>query len=194
MAHAGPKSTTPRGAILARHVALHLSALTGQKVTAQPPANRVDSVSRAKQLADSGELFALLRVSGAAGPVAINADLNRGRIGCSLKTVAPRAGRTQTKVNWLVRQLASASGDLRITAHHSGSRVESTAALLKDIRVDPGVVVPPDGRDIREFTVTMEASMGSKRSGSEGGFVSALVGLATAFYADVVERVRSGRD
>lgn len=179
---------------LARHVALHLSALTGQKVTAQPPANRVDTVSRAKQLADSGELFALLRVSGAAGPVAINADLNRGRIGCSLKTTAPRAGRTQTKVNWLVRQLASAPGDLRITAHHAGSRVESTAALLKDIREDPGVVVPADGRDIREFTVTMESSMGSKRSGSEGGFVTAMVGLATAFYAEVVERVRSGRD
>ncbi len=179
---------------LARHVALHLSALTGQKVTAQPPANRVDTVSRAKQLADSGELFALLRVSGAAGPVAINADLNRGRIGCALKTVAPRTGRTQTKVNWLVRQLASAPGDLRITAHHAGSRVESTAALLKDIRDDPGVVVPADGRDIREFTVTMESSMGSKRSGSEGGFVTAMVGLATAFYAEVVERVRSGRD
>lgn len=36
--------------------------------------------------------------------------------------------------------------------------------------------------------------MGSKRSGSEGGFVAAMVALATAFYAEVVERVRSGRD
>ncbi|WP_238423154.1 TerD family protein [Gordonia sp. 'Campus'] len=179
---------------LARHVALRLSALTGQRVTAQPPASRVDTVSRARQLADSGELFALLRVSGAAGPVAMHADLGRGRIGCSLKTAAPRAGRTQTKINWLVRQLADAPDDLRITAHHSGSRVESTAALLKDIHADATSVMPTDGRDIREFTITMESSMGSKRSGSEGGFVTAMVLLATTFYADVVERVRSGRD
>ncbi len=179
---------------LARHVSLNLSALTGQKVTAQAPASRVDAVSRARQLADSGELFALLRVSGAAGPVAINADLGRGRIGCSMKTAAPRSGRTQTKINWLVRQLATAPDDVRITAHHAGSRVESTSALLKDVREDSGVLVPPDGRDIREFTVTMESSMGSKRSGSEGGFVTAMVALATAFYAEVVERVRSGRD
>ncbi|MGW9262957.1 TerD family protein [Gordonia terrae] len=179
---------------LARHVALRLSALTGQRVTAQPPASRVDTVSRARQLADSGELFALLRVSGAAGPVAMHADLGRGRIGCSLKTAAPRTGRTQTKINWLVRQLADAPDDLRITAHHSGSRVESTAALLKDIRSDPSTVMPSDGRDIREFTVTLESSMGSKRSGSEGGFVTAMVLLTTTFYADVVERVRSGRD
>lgn len=179
---------------LARHIALYLSAFTGQKITSQPPASRVDTVSRAKQLADSGELFALLRVPGAAGPVAINADLSRSRIGCSLKTTAPRSGRTQTKVNWLTRQLASAPGELRITAHHSGSRVESTSALLRDIREDAGVAMPPDGRDIREFTVTMEASMGSKRSGSENGFVAAMTGLATSFYSDVVERVRSGRD
>lgn len=179
---------------LARHVALRLSALTGQRVTAQAPASRVDSVSRARQLADSGELFALLRVSGAAGPVAMHADLGRGRIGCSLKTAAPRSGRTQTKINWLVRQLSGAPDDLRITAHHAGSRVESTAALLKDIRADATSVMPTDGRDIREFTVTMESSMGSKRSGSEGGFVTAMVLLTTTFYADVVERVRSGRD
>ncbi|MBD0860471.1 TerD family protein [Gordonia sp. zg691] len=178
---------------LARHVALQLSALTGHKVTAQAPASRVDTVSRARQLADSGELFALLRVPGAAGPVAINADLSRGRIGCSLKTTAPRAGRTQTKVSWLMRQLVHAPDDLRITAHHAGSRVESTSALLKDIREDPSAVLPPDGRDIREFTVTMETSMGSKRSGSEGGFVTAMVLLSTTFYAEVVERVRSGR-
>ncbi|MFC8315607.1 TerD family protein [Gordonia sp. NPDC057258] len=179
---------------LARHVALRLSALTGQRVTAQAPASRVDSVSRARQLADSGELFALLRVSGAAGPVAMHADLGRGRIGCSLKTAAPRAGRPQTKINWLVRQLSGAPEDLRITAHHAGSRVESTAALLKDIRVDATSVMPTDGRDIREFTVTIESSMGSKRSGSEGGFVTAMVLLTTTFYAEVVERVRSGRD
>ncbi|MGW0035254.1 TerD family protein [Gordonia sp. NPDC003376] len=179
---------------LARHVSLHLSALTGQKVTAQAPASRVDTVSRARQLADSGELFALLRVSGAAGPVAVNADLGRGRIGCSMKSAAPRTGRTQTKINWLIRQLATAPDGLRVTAHHAGSRVESTSALLKDIREDSGVLVPPDGRDIREFTVTMESSMGSKRSGSEGGFIAAVVVLATAFYAEVVERVRSGRD
>ena len=54
--------------------------------------------------------------------------------------------------------------------------------------------MPADGKDIREFTVTSESSMGSKRAGSEGGFVTAMVKLTNNFYVEVVESLRSGRD
>lgn len=179
---------------LSRHIALQLSVLTGQRVTAQPPPDRSDTVSRAKQLADSGELFANLRVTGAAGPVVINANLARERIGCSIKTPAPRRGRTGTKISWLIRHVADTADNVRVTAHHAGSRTETTSALLSEIRADPTVIMPADGKDIREFTVTSESSMGSKRAGSEGGFVTAMVKLTNNFYVEVVESLRSGRD
>lgn len=56
------------------------------------------------------------------------------------------------------------------------------------------MIMPADGKDIREFTVTSESSMGSKRAGSEGGFVTAMVKLTNNFYVEVVESLRSGRD
>ncbi|NMO02188.1 TerD family protein [Gordonia sp. TBRC 11910] len=179
---------------LLRHLALQLSSLTGQRVVAVVPANRPDAVSRARQLADSGELFGTLRVSGATGAIVVNADLRTERITCSMPVGAPRSGRPATKVNWLVRQLGSAPDAVRLTAHHSGSRTESTAVMLGALRGERGSLVPPDDKDVREFTVAMETSMGTKRSGSSGGFVAAAVKLLNVFYEEVVQTVRSGND
>ena len=179
---------------LSRHIALQLNALTGQRVTSMTPPNRPDAVCRAKQLADSGELFSSLRVTGAAGLVVLNANLRTERIGCALTTSAPRSGRPTAKINWLTKQLCGAPASVRITAHHTGSRTESTSALLGALREDSSLGLPPNGKDIREFTITNEASMGSKRAGSEGGFVTAMTDLANTFYTDVVQVVRSGKD
>lgn len=179
---------------LNRHVALQLSALTGQRVTSVVPANHPDAVSRAKQLAGSGELFGSLRITGAAGLVVLNANLGTERIGCSMSTFAPRTGRPSSKIGWLTRQLGGASGSIRVTSHHAGSRTESTSALLTAVLEDPTTVLPPNGKGIREFTVALEASMGSKRAGSEGGFVTSMVKLANTFHVEVVEKLRDGRD
>ena len=178
---------------LARHIALQLSALTGQRVASVVPGNRPDAVSRAKQLADSGELFGTLRIPGAPGLLILNANLGTERIGCSMSTTAPRSGRPMSKINWLTKQLTDAPDSIRVSAHHAGSRTEATAALLASVRGDPAELVPPLGKDIRSFTVTHETSMGSKRAGSEGGFVSTMVKLANSFYADVVQVLRDGR-
>lgn len=178
---------------LCRHVALQLKALTGQTVSSQIPGSPADAVSRAKQLADSGELFGSVRIPGATGPVVLNANLARTRIGCAQVIPAPRTGRTTTKVNWLLRQLEEAPPKLRITAHHLGSRTDVTSAMLESIRDDPSVLIPPGGKDIREFTITAEASMGSKRAASENGFVSSFVALVNAFHRDVTEVVKAPR-
>ena len=179
---------------LNRHVALQLSALTGTPVNSVAPANRADSVSRAKQLADSGELFGTLRVTGATGLVVTNANLARGRISCSQRVSAPKAGRVVTKVNGIVRQLEDAPDKTRITAHHLGSRTETTSALLEQVRNDPDLLVPDGGKDIREFTVTLELPMGSKRGISENGFVNAVVGLVNTFYESVTQVLRAPRE
>ncbi|SUP25467.1 Uncharacterized proteins involved in stress response, homologs of TerZ and putative cAMP-binding protein CABP1 [Tsukamurella pulmonis] len=175
------------------HAAMQLTSLTGRTVVAQIPRATGDSVSRAKQLADSGEVFGSLKISGATAPLIINANLARLRIGCSQSVVAPRSGRTSTKVNWLIRQLSAAPPRLRIAAHHFGSRTEVTSALLETVRDDPTVLLPQGGRDIREFTITAEASMGSKRSATENGFVSSLITLVNTFHRDVTEVVKVPR-
>lgn len=179
---------------LSRHIALQLSALTGQRVSSVVPVDHPDAVSRAKQLADSGELFGSLRVTGAAGLIVLNANLGTERIGCSLTTYAPRTGRPASKITWLTKQLSAVPATVRVTAHHAGSRTDCTSALLGAVREDTTAVLPPNGRDIREFTVTLETSMGSKRAGSEGGFVTAMTKVANTFYTDVVQVARNGRE
>ncbi len=179
---------------LIRHTALQLSVLLGQRVTSVVPAEHRDAVSRVRQLADSGELFGTLRIAGAVGPIFIHANLATERVGCAITTPAPRSGRPTTKVNWLVRQLADADPKTRLTAHHAGSRTEKTSALLHSVREEPTALQPPDGRDIREFTITAETRMGTKRAGSSGGFVTILTELVNTFYATVAEGLRSGRE
>ncbi len=117
---------------LGKHLAFQLSSLTGHEVIARPAAAHVDAVSRAKQLADSGELFGTLRVSGAVSPIVYHANLARERISCSTRVPAPRAGRPSTKVNWLIRQLDKAPPGVRVTAHQLGSRTESRPRYSKD--------------------------------------------------------------
>ncbi|MDF0530458.1 TerD family protein [Tsukamurella sp. 8F] len=178
---------------LTRHVALQLTALTGQTVTSQIPGSPADAVSRAKQLADSGELFGSLRVAGATSPIVVNANLARQRISCAQQVAAPRTGRTSTKVNWLLRQLTDAPPRLRITAHHLGSRSDVTSALLETARADPSTLLPPNDKDIREFTVTAEASMGTKRAATDNGFVTTMVELVDSFYAEITQVLRPPR-
>jgi stress response protein SCP2 len=178
---------------LGRHIALQLGALTGQQVTSRGPAVRADAVSRSKQLADSGELFGNLRIPGAAAPVIYHANLARERISCSMRLPVPRSGRTSTKVGWLIKQLDGAPPSTRVTAHQLGSRTESNSALLEVLRTDVTSILPPQGKDIREFTVTVEAAMGSKRS-TDKGFVAAMTTLVNDFYESVVEPFRMPRN
>ncbi|MGC5245994.1 hypothetical protein ACPXB3_03550 [Gordonia sp. DT219] len=174
---------------LGMHLALQLSALTGQQVTARGASAHVDAVSRAKQLADSGELFGTLRIPGTVSLVVYHANLARERISCSMTMPAPRSGRPVTKVNWLIRQLDEAPPALRVTGHQLGSRTESASALLGGLRDDVAAILPPAGKDIREFTMTMEVAMGSKRS-TDKGFVHAMTNLVNDFYEAVVASVK----
>lgn len=176
---------------LIRHIALQLSVLLGQRVGSVVPAEHHDAVSRARQLADSGKLFGTIRIPGAAAPIVIEADLLTERIACAATVPAPRKARPSTDVHWLLRHLENAEPKTRLTAHHAGSRTETTSALLEVTRSDVSALTPPEGREVREFTVTVETRMGSKRAGSSGGFVATVTKAVNGFYANVVEGLRS---
>lgn len=175
---------------LIRHVALQLSAMLGQKVQAVAPAEHKDAVSRVRQLADSGRLFGTLRLTGLVGPMIVEADLARERTSCAITVTAPKTGRPSTHVSWLLKQLEGAAPKTRLTSHHAGTR-ETTSVLIEDARTDPAGLVPSDGRDIREFTITVEHRMGSKRAGSSGGFVTGTALLVNSFYDDVACRLKA---
>ncbi len=174
---------------LIRHCALQLTAMLGQRVQAIPPAEQKDAVSRSRQLADSGKLYGTLRTAGVVGPIIVEADLTRDRANCSITVAAPKPGRPLTHVNWLLRQLAGVEPKARVTAHHAGSR-ETTAVLLVDARNDPTTLVPSDGRAVREFTVTIERSVGTKRAGSATGFATTITELVNDFYSEVAGTLR----
>jgi len=174
---------------LIRHCALQLTAMLGQRVQAIPPAEQKDAVSRSRQLADSGKLYGTLRTAGVVGPIIVEADLTRDRANCSITVAAPKPGRPLTHVNWLLRQLAGVEPKARVTAHHAGSR-ETTAVLLVDAQNDPTTLVPSDGRAVREFTVTIERSVGTKRAGSATGFAATITELVNDFYGEVAGTLR----
>nr|WP_246371849.1 TerD family protein [Gordonia humi] len=175
---------------LIRHTGLTLSALIGQRVQAIPPAEHRDAVSRVRQLADSGQLFGTLRTAGLVGPLVIESDLTRDRTVCSITVPAPREGRPLTHVNWLLRQLPGAGSKTRIVSHHSGTK-ETTAVLLGKAREDPSVLVPGNGRNIREFTVSVDSSTGTKRAGTSGGFATAFTQFALVFYDEIASVLKT---
>ena len=175
---------------LVRHIALQLSALLGQRVQAVPPTEHRDAVSRSRQLADSGRLFGTLRTTGLVGSLVVEADLTRDRVICSITVTAPKAGRPLTHVNWILRQVAAAGPKNRVVSHHAGCR-EVTAVLLGDAQDDPSLLVPGDGRGIREFTVSVDRSTGTKRAGSSGGFAATITHLVTEFYDTIASELKA---
>lgn len=123
-------------------------------------------------------------------PLVVNTDLRAERVSCSVHIDAPRDGRPLTRIRWLLRQLPADTRDsVRVEALLAGQRGDSTAALLSALRKAPEVLLPPDNRDIRGFTITMEAPSGSKRAAAQGGLIASVHHLTTSFYVQVVQNL-----
>jgi hypothetical protein len=180
---------------LVAHTGFHLSGLLGVEVQVVNSPSAPDSASRCQQLADSGLMFGSLRVPGTLGAMVITADIRTDKVTCSVTIPAPREGKPLTRVNWLLRQIPDARDTTRIVALATGGRDASRAALLRQLRPDPNLLVPTDGRDIRSFRVELELPMGSKRSAGTGALIDSVVGVTSNFYAEVVQNLRawSGR-
>jgi hypothetical protein len=178
---------------LVQHVALLLSGMLGVEVQASSPRSAPDVVTRCQQLADSGVLFGCLRVPGAADVIVLNADLRADKVGASITVPAPRDDkmRALTRINWLLRQLPDTAPDgVRIEAGLAGGRGASTVGLLGRLRAEPGILIPPDQRDIRTFTLSLDLPMGAKRASGTGTLISSVKTVTNSFYADVVQHLR----
>ncbi len=177
---------------LVQHLGHHLSGLLGVEVQSMPTREAPDHASRRQQLADSGLLFGRLKVPGAVDHIVVSADLRADKVTAMITVPAPRGEtRPQTRISWLLRQLPDEAKDsIRIVAHLAGPRATSTAALLGKARQDPTVLLPDDQREIKAFTLCLDASLGAKRAAGSGTLIGSVKGATATFYADVVQHLR----
>jgi hypothetical protein len=147
-----------------------------------------------KSLETDGTLSGSFRVPGAVGPIEVEADLRARLTRASVNVTAPKEGRPQTRINWILRQLKKAPEDLRIEVHFARTK-ETTALLLKDAQEEPaGLLSPTDPkREPRSFTLSLPRPLGTKRGRGERSFVLETRRQVVSFYGDLVEGLAEWR-
>jgi hypothetical protein len=177
-----------------QYLCLGLTQDLGRPVSSPRPrkqttADRLEDLT--KELASKGTLDAVLRVPDAVGDLRIRADLRARRTLTSVAVEAPKEGRVKPRINWLLRQLADAPGDLRVEVAYPNAR-ETTSALLSQAREEPErLMYPADPkREPRSFILTLARPMGQKRGKAEGSFVSETRAQLFAFYRDLVQNLK----
>lgn len=181
---------------LLRYASLRLGRRLGTDVTHLLSRRELaDPALRAQTLLTSlegdGVLSGAIRVPDAVGPITVTVDLRSGRVTCHTDIGAPRQGRPQTRVNWLVRQLKNAPDHVRVEAFMANSRGPGTAELLGPVRENPALLVEDPKRDIKSFRVALSAPVGTKRARGRGGFIDSVLDLTDTFYADVLQNLKS---
>jgi hypothetical protein len=141
-------------------------------------------------LVETGILRRDIRIPGGVAPLTIEADLRAQRVACSLTIDAPRSGRPQTRVNWIVRQLASAPASLRIDTYVTGTRAVRASALLGAVREDPTVLVTDPKKDVRAFRLVHSVPMGAKRGRGKGTFIGSVLQVLEDFYEDTAQNLK----
>lgn len=143
-----------------------------------------------QDMVERGVLTGSIRIPHAVAPIQVTADLRAGRITVSVDIDAPREGRAQTRVNWLLRQLKGAPDSVRLEAFVANARGAGATELLGKVREDASLLIADPKRDLRGFQVAMSAPMGVKRGRGRGGFIDSVLDLIDAFYADLVQNLK----
>ena len=172
---------------LGRQLGVEVQPVLSRKELAEPA---VRAEALLASLASRGALDGSLRIPNAVGPITITADLRAARLSAAVDIDAPREGKQQTRVNWLVRQLKTAPDTLRVDCFALHARGASTSELLKVVRENPAVLVDDPKREIRTFRLILGAPMGSKRGQGRGSFVTSVLDLLDGFYEDVIQSIK----
>jgi hypothetical protein len=144
----------------------------------------------AGDFANSGLLQGAVRVPGAIAPIRITADLRAGLIHCAVTVPAPREGRPTTRVNWLVRQMKTAPGQLCIQPSAAWQRGRGEARTLDEARKDPRSLVEDPAHELRSFTVSLSSNAGTARGQGRGSFVDSVLAAVDKFYSEVVQHIK----
>lgn len=180
-----------------KFLCLNLSQDLGRNVEPQrgrteTTRQRLDQIQQ--DLADRGVLRSSIRVPDAVGPVSIEADLRARMVTISTSIDLPREGRPLTRIKWLVRQLADAPPDVRLTIGFANVR-RTTSELLVKARQRPELLTAPDDpkREPRSAQIALTRPLGSKRGRGAGSFVGETQSQTIAFYGEIVQHLQAWR-
>ena len=190
----GPIEVAESWEKLIRQLCLRLGGETGLAVAPVLRRKRGhDATARrmetAAALVDSGRMSAEIRIPGTAGPLLIEADLRTGQIETTTEVPAAERARSLTRVQWLLRHLANAPAELRIEALSPGQD-SGPCELLKNLRPEPGLLVPSGSEKIESFRLTLPTNMGTKRGTEETGFIRSVDIAVDRFYQEVLQAVK----
>jgi hypothetical protein len=180
---------------LVSFAALQLSRELGTGVRPMVPQAQLRDPARYLQeamsdFASTGLLQGAVRVPGAVAPIKITADLRAGLIHCAATVPAPREGRPTTRVNWLVRQLKTAPGELCIEPSAAWQRGRGQARTLAEVRNDAKSLVEDPAHELRSFTVSLSSNAGPARGQGRGSFVDSVLTAVDKFYGEVVQHIK----
>jgi hypothetical protein len=99
-----------------------------EKLARTDPAKHLKEVTR--RLAESAALTGSIRVEDTVSPLEITVDIRAGQILTSVTVDAPREGRPQTRVNWLLRQLRKSPPRARLETRVKRTQKSVAACLL----------------------------------------------------------------
>lgn len=175
------------------YVALGLSQDLGREVAPgrprkQPLQERVDL--QVKRLGAEGILSGVMRVPDAAGAIGVEVNLRTQQVTTSIELDAPKEGRQQTRVNWLLRQLGDASDGLRVSSRFASVR-ETGSVLMSQARERPDQLLYAGDpkREIRSFEVALTRPLGTKTGRAKGSFVADTRQQVIDFYSEVVQNL-----
>jgi hypothetical protein len=172
---------------LSRELGIGVRPMVPQAQLRDPARYLQEAVS---DFASTGLLQGAVRVPGAVAPIKITADLRAGLIHCAVTVPAPRDGRPTTRVNWLVRQLKTAPGQLCIQPSAAWQRGRGEAKTLDEARKDPRSLVEDPAHELRSFTVSLSCNAGPARGQGRGSFVDSVLTAVDKFYSEVVQRIK----
>jgi hypothetical protein len=173
---AGVRDAARRWEQLVEYLSLGLTQDLGRQVEPIWP-RKLDPNARrelhVRSLVDARRLLASIRVPDAAGPIDLEADLRGRRFRTSIVVNAPKEGKPTTRINWMLRQLATAKDDLQLEVRYPNQR-ESTSCSLKEARLKPErlLYAADPKRDPATFRLTVSKDLGMKRGRLAGSFVA----------------------
>ena len=177
---------------LVRYLCLDLTKELGRDVTQLLRGSESASASARQQavrdsLGSAGQLIAELQIPDAASSLEVVADLATRQVTTSARMAAPRDAKTRGRISWLLRQLQKAPPDVAIESVAAWK--SSVSATLAKAREDPALLVPANGREIKEFRVSLTRDLGLKRASGRGGFIDSVIDAVKLFYGEVLQNV-----
>lgn len=180
---------------LVSYAGMRLSQRLG--VVVKPAVSRRDVAQAAAlqqqqigEFVKTGRLSGALIVPNAVNPLSVTADLKASRVECSVSIDSAPKAKPKTRVTWLLSQLRQPPSDLMIQARVAHHELGPDFSLDK-VAENPDAIVPYPKADIRQFTLSVNRSAGSKRGMGRGSFIDSLLALVDDFYEHVVQDLRS---